>query len=57
MPGWSTASGWRAEHGWVTDPGELAAAIGPRTAAVLLMSPAMPTGAVLNGERFDAALA
>ena len=45
------------EHGWVTDPGELAAAIGPRTAAVLLMSPAMPTGAVLNGERFDAALA
>ena len=42
------------EHGWVTDPGELAAAIGPRTAAVLLMSPAMPTGAVLNGEHFDA---
>ena len=30
--------------GWVTDPGELAAAIGPQTAAVLLMSPAMPTG-------------
>ena len=28
--------------GWATDPGELAAAIGPRTAAVLLMSPAMP---------------
>lgn len=42
------------EHGWATDPGELAAAIGPRTAAVLLMSPAMPTGAVLGAEHFDA---
>jgi aspartate/methionine/tyrosine aminotransferase len=42
------------EHGWATDPGELAAAIGPQTAAVLLMSPAMPTGAVLSGEHFDA---
>lgn len=42
------------EDGWVTDPGELAAAIGPQTAAVLLMSPAMPTGAVLSGEHFDA---
>ena len=34
--------------GWATDPAELAAAIGPRTAAVLLMSPVMPTGAVLG---------
>jgi len=42
------------ERGWATDPGELAAAIGPQTAAVLLMSPAMPTGAVLSGEHFDA---
>ena len=41
-------------HGWATDPGELAAAIGPQTAAVLLMSPAMPTGAVLAGEHLDA---
>jgi aspartate/methionine/tyrosine aminotransferase len=40
--------------GWATDPGELAAAIGPRTAAVLLMSPVMPTGAVLGGEHLDA---
>jgi aspartate/methionine/tyrosine aminotransferase len=39
--------------GWATDPGELAAAIGPRTAAVLLMSPVMPTGAVLGAEHFD----
>ena len=43
-----------APGGWATDPGELAAAIGPQTAAVLLMSPAMPTGAVLSGEHFDA---
>ncbi len=41
-------------QGWATDPGELAAAIGPQTAAVLLMSPAMPTGAVLSGAHFDA---
>jgi len=40
--------------GWATDPGELAAAIGPRTAAMLLMSPVMPTGAILGGEHFDA---
>lgn len=40
--------------GWSTDPAELAAAIGPQTAAVLLMSPVMPTGAVLASEHFDA---
>jgi aspartate/methionine/tyrosine aminotransferase len=40
--------------GWATDPAELAAAIGPRTAAVLLMSPAMPTGAVLGPEHYAA---
>ncbi|MGI8881488.1 MAG: pyridoxal phosphate-dependent aminotransferase [Jatrophihabitans sp.] len=40
--------------GWTTDPDELAAAIGPNTAAVLLMSPAMPTGAVLGPEHLDA---
>ncbi|MEP7024266.1 MAG: pyridoxal phosphate-dependent aminotransferase [Actinomycetota bacterium] len=41
-------------QGWATDPGELAAAIGPQTAAVLLMSPVMPTGAVLAAEHYDA---
>jgi aspartate/methionine/tyrosine aminotransferase len=40
--------------GWVTDPAELAAAVGPQTAAVLLMSPAMPTGALLGTEHYDA---
>jgi len=41
-------------QGWTTDPGRLAAAIGPDTAAVLLMSPAMPTGALLGREHYDA---
>jgi len=40
--------------GWVTDPGELAAAIGPQTAAVLLMSPVMPSGAVLSEAHYEA---
>jgi len=40
--------------GWQTDPADLAAAVGPNTAAVLLMSPAMPTGAVLDHRHFDA---
>ncbi len=39
--------------GWRTDPGELAAAVGPRTSAVLLMGPAMPTGAVLDVTHID----
>lgn len=41
-------------EGWQTDPGELAAAVGPNTAAVLLMGPAMPTGALLSSEHLDA---
>lgn len=41
-------------HGWHTDPAELGAAIGPHTAAVLLMGPEMPTGALLSSEHFDA---
>jgi aspartate/methionine/tyrosine aminotransferase len=41
-------------QGWRTDPDRLAAAIGPRTAAVLLMGPAMPTGAVFDRAHLDA---
>ncbi len=41
-------------QGWATDPAALAAAIGPQTAAVLLMSPVMPTGATLTAEHYDA---
>lgn len=40
--------------GWHTDPNELAGAIGPATAAILLMGPAMPTGALLDAEQLDA---
>lgn len=43
-----------ANGGWYTDPGELAAAVGHRTAAVLLMSPSMPTGAILGDEHWEA---
>ncbi|NNG36415.1 pyridoxal phosphate-dependent aminotransferase [Nakamurella sp. DB0629] len=42
------------ERGWRTDPERLAAAIGPRTAAVLLMGPTMPTGALIEPEHLDA---
>jgi aspartate/methionine/tyrosine aminotransferase len=42
VPALPTAQGWR------TDPEQFAAAIGPRTAAVLMMGPAMPTGAVFD---------
>ncbi len=40
--------------GWRTDPQALAAAVGARTAAVLLMGPAMPTGAVFDQSHLDA---
>lgn len=40
-------------EGWSVDPGRLASAIGPATAAVLLMAPAMPTGGLLTREHLD----
>ncbi|WP_101789645.1 pyridoxal phosphate-dependent aminotransferase [Nonomuraea indica] len=42
--------------GWTIDPERLAEAVGPDTAAVLVMGPAMPTGLVLD-ERHWSALA
>ncbi|MBP2478967.1 aspartate/methionine/tyrosine aminotransferase [Crossiella equi] len=42
--------------GWEVAPEELAAAVGPRTAVVLMISPVMPTGLVLD-DRHWAALA
>ena len=48
VPSRPTPAGWRVE------PDELAAAIGPNTAAVLLMGPAMPTGALITAEQLDA---
>ncbi|MEU9025010.1 pyridoxal phosphate-dependent aminotransferase [Actinomadura sp. NPDC048394] len=40
--------------GWTVDPQRLADAVGPRTAAVLMMGPAMPTGLVLDGTHWTA---
>jgi aspartate/methionine/tyrosine aminotransferase len=40
--------------GWRVDPDELAAAVGPQTAAVLMMGPAMPTGLVLDDRHWAA---
>ncbi|GAA1824564.1 pyridoxal phosphate-dependent aminotransferase [Actinomadura chokoriensis] len=40
--------------GWTVDPRAIADAIGPRTAAVLMMGPAMPTGLVLDGTHWTA---
>ena len=39
---------------WSTDPGRTRRRHGRKPAAALLMSPAMPTGAVLASEHFDA---
>lgn len=40
--------------GWTVDPDQLAASVGPHTAAVLMMGPAMPTGLVLGAEHWAA---
>ena len=40
--------------GWTIDPERLAAAVGPGTAAVLMMGPSMPTGLVLDDRHWSA---
>lgn len=40
--------------GWTVDAGRLADAVGPATAAALMMGPAMPTGLVLGDEHWSA---
>jgi len=40
--------------GWTVDPERLAAAVGPDTAAVLMMGPSMPTGLVLGDAHWSA---
>jgi aspartate/methionine/tyrosine aminotransferase len=40
--------------GWTADPERLAAAVGPATAAVLMMGPSMPTGLVLGDAHWSA---
>src|SRR5690348_4562322 len=42
------------ENGWTVDAERLAAAVGPKTAAVLMMGPAMPTGLVLDDRHWSA---
>src|SRR5215469_17886051 len=42
------------QGGWELDAERLAAAVGPATAAVLLMSPCMPTGLVLDDRHWSA---
>jgi aspartate/methionine/tyrosine aminotransferase len=43
-----------AAGGWTIDPERLAAAVGPGTAAVLMMGPSMPTGLVLDDRHWSA---
>ena len=43
-----------AGGGWTVDPERLAAAVGPATAAVLMMGPSMPTGLVLDDGHWSA---
>ena len=40
--------------GWTLEPAALAAAVGERTAAVLMMGPVMPSGAVLDQAHWEA---
>jgi aspartate/methionine/tyrosine aminotransferase len=40
--------------GWTVDPQRLAAAVGPGTAAVLMMGPSMPSGLVLDDRHWSA---
>jgi aspartate/methionine/tyrosine aminotransferase len=47
-------AGAAAADGWTVDPGRLAAAVGPGTAAVLMMGPCMPTGLVLDDRHWSA---
>jgi aspartate/methionine/tyrosine aminotransferase len=42
------------DGGWAADPDRLAAAVGPATAAVLMMGPSMPTGLVLDDAHWAA---
>ncbi len=42
------------DRGWTVDPQRLAAAVGPATAALLMMGPSMPTGLVLDDSHWSA---
>ena len=43
-----------SDYGWIVDPEEVVGAIGPNTAALLMMSPAMPSGALMTEKHWQA---
>ena len=53
-PAVAMAGGGEVGGGWTVDPERLAAAVGPATAAVLMMGPSMPTGLVLDDGHWSA---
>jgi len=50
----AAVTGGGAAAGWTVEPERLAAAVGPATAAVLMMGPSMPTGLVLGDGHWSA---
>jgi aspartate/methionine/tyrosine aminotransferase len=54
VPATAVQGGREARGGWSVDPERLAAAVGPATAAVLMMGPSMPTGLLLGDEHWSA---
>jgi aspartate/methionine/tyrosine aminotransferase len=54
VPATAVPGGGSAGAGWSVDPERLAAAVGPATAAVLMMGPSMPTGLVLGDDHWSA---
>ncbi len=54
VPRFVPAAAVPGDGGWSVDPERLAAAVGPATAAVLMMGPSMPTGLVLGDSHWSA---
>jgi aspartate/methionine/tyrosine aminotransferase len=54
VPATPAKGGGEVGGGWTVDPERLAAAVGPGTAAVLMMGPSMPTGLVLDDRHWSA---
>jgi len=47
----------REENRWVLDPGDVKAAVGPKTKLIAICNPNNPTGSVLTAEAMDAVVA
>jgi aspartate/methionine/tyrosine aminotransferase len=54
VPATAVQGGGEVGGGWSVDPERLAAAVGPATAALLMMGPSMPTGLVLGDDHWSA---